>query len=461
MSLENLNNKHPLYKQKSARWHFLYASYVGGNTYREGAYLRKYWGEDNAPFDAYSARLDVTPLDNHVKTTVDIYRSYLWRNQPKRNFGNMFGNPFIDGFLHDADFNGQGIDSFMKTALDWAMVLGHVWINIDRPAVEAQSAAEEMELGIRAYASMYTPQMVPDWKWEKSPNGQKFISYLKVYEMVSSDMHIIKEWYPDRVVRTVVKVDKLGEYDSVIEQTEVPNALGKVPFICMAPQRSPVNGIGDSILDDVADVQRSIYNKLSELEQTIRMSGHPSLVKTSDTKAVAGAGGIITIPDDLDPGLYPQLLQPSGSVAAILDAIEHDVTTINGMTHLGAIRAIKGSTMSGVALQTERELLNSKLSDLADITEETELKIWALWFEWMEIGRDDDFKIEYYKSFDIKDPAYEITIWQKALETVTDPEYIRYAQKEIAKLTIKDEAVLNSVLQSIDKQPNALGNTDA
>ena len=457
MSLDKLETKHPNYKKMQARWHFLYASYLGGQTYKQGHYLRKYWGEDGAPFDAYAARLDVTPLDNHLKSTVDIYRSYLWRNHPNRLLGAVRNNPFVQAFVKDTDLNGQSIDSFMKTALDWAMVLGHMWISVDRPAQSTVSAQEEIELGIRGYVNLYTPQMVPDWEYEKHASGKRVLKYLKVYEMIASDMHIIKEWYQDRVVKSVVKVDpQTGEYNEIINQQTYPNTLGKIPFVYMAPQQSPTNEMCESMLADVADMQRSIYNKLSELEQTIRMSGHPSLVKTAETSATGGAGGIVTIPEDLDPGLYPKLLQPNGSVQSILDAVNHDVDSIDKMTHLGAVRAVKGSGMSGEALKTERQLLNSKLSDLADIAEETERKIWDLWFEWMDINKPEDFSIEYYKTFETRDVGYELDILKSALETVTSPVYRKFAEKEIAKLTIDDEEVLNQVLASIDRQPDSL-----
>jgi hypothetical protein len=428
----------------------MYSSYLGGNTYKAGQYLRKYWGEDNAPFDAYAARLDVTPLDNHVKTTIDIYRSYLWRSSPNRTFGTLAGNPFVESYIEDTDYDGQGLDSFMKTAMDWAMALGHVWIGMDRPDIAANNAADEIEQGIYAYAAMYTPQMVTDWKYEKA-GPRKQLTYLKVIEATYGDVQHLKLWYTDRVETYTVRYDETTkEYDKIIDADVVPNELGKVPFFALIPQKSPVTGMGESILNDVADVQRSIYNKLSELEQTIRLSGHPSLVKTAQTKVTGGAGGIVTIPEDLEPGLYPSLLQPSGSVESILNAIKHDIDAINGMTHLGAIRAVKGSVMSGDAISKERELLNSKLSDLADIAEEAEYKMWNLWFEWMDIAEPEDFLIEYIKTFDTQDPSYQTSLWQKALETIDNPVFVTHAHKEIAKLLVTDEVVLNEILNSMN-----------
>ena len=451
MSLNKLNKTNSIYSKNVKRWHFQYNSYVGGDFYKAGHYLHQYYGEDQAPFDAYGKRLDNTPLDNHVKTVVDIYRSYLFRQTPNRTFGNQAGNMFVDRFMADADKDGQGINSFMKTAMDWAMVLGYVWIAVDRPSSQASSAAEEMEQDIRAYTTMYTPQVVTDWSFAKSDSGEKYLKYIKVIEHTDAETHKIKCWYPNYVEVYTATVDKLtGEYDGITDSDVMANNLGRVPFVMLQPQHAPNGAAPVSILNDVADMQKSIYNKLSELEQGIRMSTHPYLVKTDETKASGGAGGIINIPENMEPGLFPQLLEPGGSsIDSILQAIAADSASINAMTHLGAIRATKGSAMSGIAMTTERQLLNSKLSDLADVAQETEYKIWALWFEWMDITPDAEFKIEYYKTFDTRDPGYEMSLLQQSLITVQNEVYRQYAEMEIVKLTVKDENDLNIILESM------------
>ena len=46
------------------------------------------------------------------------------------------------------------------------------------------------------------------------------------------------------------------------------------------------------------------------MEQLIRLTNHPSLVKTPSVNASAGAGAVIEMPDELEPNLKPYLLQP-------------------------------------------------------------------------------------------------------------------------------------------------------
>ena len=90
------------------------------------------------------------------------------------------------------------------------------------------------------------------------------------------------------------------------------NLIGKIPAVILYNSKSHKKGIGQSDLTDIADLQKAIYNELSEVEQLIRLTNHPSLVKTPSVNASAGAGAVIEMPEELEPNLKPYLLQPSG-----------------------------------------------------------------------------------------------------------------------------------------------------
>lgn len=453
LTLEQLSQKNPSYLANSQRWDFYYRSYMGGQLYRDGQFLLKYWGEDQAPIDVYQRRLDNTPLDNHVKTTVDVYRSFLYKNPPVRVLGSWAENPFVQDFLRDVDLEGQGMDSFLKTALDMALVLGNIWLIVDKPAVELASQAEALALGIRGYVCAYTPQMVLDWNYSRGITGRPELTLLKLLESATEREHQIRIWTPASVERYTIAVSETGEYESITDYQSYPNALGYIPAVNMMPVRSMYRGVGNSVVADVADVQRSIYNKLSELEQNIRLSNHPSLVKTAGTQAGAGAGSIITMPEDLPGDKNPFLLQPTGaSIQGIIDSINKDVEAINRMTHLSAVRAHLGAPVSGVALQTERQLLNSMLSDLADTVEETEIAIWRIWSDWQDQPLPDDFSIEYVKTFDMRDEHSDLELYRRALEITTDPELTRVIQQDMAKLLVTDVSDLQLVLDSIQSR---------
>jgi hypothetical protein len=454
MKSEDLLTTHSAYSNHANQADFFYRSYIGGELYQAGEYLIKYLGEQNTPGDSYAKRIAATPLDNHVKTTVDIYGSFLFRNLPKRTLGNLVMNPQVMNFVDDIDNNGTSFDTFMKQVNDMAMVLGNMWILVDKPDYAVTTQAEQEAMGIKAYCAAYTPQNVLDWHYRKTVAGKMELDYIKVIEFEDKHQMQVVEWKKDHIHKyTVQKDSDTGEYGDVIEQFDYLNPLGMIPFINYAPLPSATQGIGISLINDIAYAQKYIYNLLSELEQNIRISGHPSLVKTPSTQASAGAGAIITVQEDMEPGLKPYLLQPAGSsIDGILKSIDKVVQSIHRMTHTSAVQIMRGSPMSGTALQTERQLLSTKLVDISHVLHETEAKIWTLWFKWMNIDQPQDFSIEYAETFDIRDEHSDLELYKKAIDTVQNDEFKIEMMKMIADMLIEDETTRNQIHSTMSLQ---------
>ena len=457
-TLEQLQSVHYRYTDHARLADYLYRSYIGGQKYRDGEYLTRYYGEDqDSQQNLYLKRLNSTPLNNYVKTTVDIYRSFLFRELPSRTLGALQRNPLVMDWLKDVDMEGQGIDSFMKTANDLAMVMGNVFIGLDKPTYRVETQAQEIAMGIRPYATLYTPQNVMDWHYHRGVNGKKQLVYIKVIEMNTHHSMDITEWTPAEIYRYTVSKDDTGAMDTITNYEEFANPLGYVPFINYSPVPSPHKGMGYSLVEDVADLQRFIYNLYSEAEQAVRINGHPTLCKTQSTNATAGAGSVITMPEDLDPGLTPFLLQPTGStIQSILDTIEKTIETIQRTTHTSSVQATKGSPMSGVALQTERQLLNAKLSDIADTLEETEHKLWKIWSDWAGITLPADFSVDYIDTFDIRDQHSELELYRKAAETVPHDMFQEYVHKDIVDLIVEDPSEAQRIKDNI-KMEHSMG----
>ena len=253
------------------------------------------------------------------------------------------------------------------------------------------------------------------------------------------------------VEKYTITKSELGEYEDIVDYQMYENPLGVVPFVNHSPVRSPIKGVGYSMLQDVADAQRFIYNMHSEIEQSVRISSHPTLVKTPSTDASAGAGAIVTMQEDMDPQLKPYLLQPGAStVDSILKTIGQVEEAIMRATHTSAVQGVK-TAQSGVALQTERQLLNAKLSDLADTLKETELAMWKLWFQWQGVEAPEDFALVYADSFDIRDKYSELDLIIRAKAAgYTNPTYIQALDKQLAALMIDDTQTVNELMAEID-----------
>ncbi len=89
-----------------------------------------------------------------------------------------------------------------------------------------------------------------------------------------------------------------------------PNPIGIIPAICHYGRSRLHRGIGSSEIKDVAKLQQSIYNDLSELAQTIRNTNHSTLVKNPDDDASGGAGGVVIMSENTESGKKPTSFSP-------------------------------------------------------------------------------------------------------------------------------------------------------
>ena len=328
----------------------------------------------------------------------------------------------------------------MREAQVWASVYGNVWIMVDKPKSNAGTKAEELAQEIRPYLTLFTPENVFDWKYERTASGRFKLVYLKVRESIQhvSDTEVeayYKVWTEDKIETYVSSSGKEKKVDTM------DNPLGRIPAVFLPAQRSVTRGIGISDLSDVAYMQRSIYQELSEIEQIVRISNHPTLCKTFGTDASSGAGSVINMPDDMDASLKPYMMQPSGqNLDALRAAITDKVEAINRMTHMGAVRGTTAVTASGVALATEFQMLNSKLSEKADILELAEEQLFVLFCDWQDVT--PDVEISYPDSFDLRDYDKELTFLQQIRASgVRSVTLMQNIDMQIADLVLDDEAL--------------------
>jgi hypothetical protein len=450
--IADLVSGNEIYNSYQYRWKYLLESYMGGEEYRRAGHLTRYQLESDAE---YQARLRSTPLENHCQSVITVYNSFLFREHPERDFSNNTESFELEMFLRDADLDGRDLDHFMKDVATWSAVFGHCFIMVTKPNVGAQTLADERSQGVRPYVSLLTPMVVLDWQWKRAPNGRYELVYLKYVEDINGDVRTIKEWTPTEIKTSIVDTQK----ESINEQTIEVNGLGKIPAVIAYNGRSPVRGIGVSDITDIADAQRFIYNATSEVEQSIRLDSHPSLVKTPDTQAGAGAGSLIHMPENLDPGLKPYLLEYSGAeVSSIYGAIKHSIETIDKMANTGAVRATESRTMSGVAMETEFQLLNARLSEKADNLELAEEQMWDLWFAYM--GEQWMGEVHYPGSFNIRDTGAEIGQLQQAKSAATDPRVIAAIDTKILDWLDLDEDELAALNDTRIVNPDTIPERD-
>jgi hypothetical protein len=135
-----------------------------------------------------------------------------------------------------------------------------------------------------------------------------------------------------------------------------------------------------------------------------------------------------------------------------MDSINKKVEAIHRISHTDAVRGTKTQVSSGIALQTEFELLNARLSEKADnlqIAEENLFRLYAV-FQ----NRKFDGEIDYPDSFNIRDYASDLMFYQQAKAiNVKSPTLVKEIDKEIARAVIDDDKKLNIIFEEIDTKP--------
>tara|TARA_Y100000592_G_scaffold81341_1_gene128896 strand:+ start:82 stop:1227 length:1146 start_codon:yes stop_codon:yes gene_type:complete len=360
----------------------------------------------------------------------------------------MADEPSLEAFLKDADLDGNSFNSVIKQAQNYASIYGHCFMILDKPQIQTRTRAEELDQEIRPYVSIVTPENALDWNFKREVNGKYYLDYLKIREEVDKDGGIYyRMWFPDRI-DTIYQKD--NEEPTIIDTAT--NLIGKIPAVILYNSKSHKRGIGQSDLTDIADLQKAIYNEYSEIEQLIRLTNHPSLVKTPSVNASAGAGAVIEMPEEIEPNLKPYLLQPSGAnLNSIMDSIRHKVDAINRIAHTGAIRTTKTQVSSGIALQTEFELLNARLSEKADNLEIAEEQLFRLYAMFQNVEFDGE--INYPDSFNIKDYAMDLQFFSMAKAmNIESPTFNKEIDKEIVRSVLDDDEKLNQAFDEIDGQ---------
>ena len=436
---------HKDYKEAITNFEYYIRSYNGGYDYTIGQYLNRY----NLELDnEFNQRLANTPCDNHCRNIIQIYSSFLFRVKPSRDFGSMADEPSLESFLKDADLDGNNFNSVIKQAQNYASIYGHCFMILDKPAIQTRTRADELNQDIRPYVSIVTPENALDWNFKREVNGKYYLDYLKIREEVDKDGGTyFRMWYPDRI-DTLYQKD--NDEPSIIDTAE--NQIGKIPAVILYNSKSHKRGIGISDLTDIADLQKAIYNEYSEIEQLIRLTNHPSLVKTPSVNASAGAGAVIEMPEEIEPNLKPYLLQPSGAnLNSIMESIKHKVEAINRIAHTGAIRTTKQQVSSGIALQTEFELLNARLSEKADNLEIAEEQLFRLYAQFQNVEFDGE--INYPDSFNIKDYAIDLQFFSMAKAmNIQSPTFNKEVDKEIIRSVLDDDEKLNQAFEEVDGQ---------
>ena len=453
-----LEGVHRVYRENCGEWEFFRTAYLGGREWEEAGLLYRYVHELGPEF---AERLRQTPMENHCTSVVHTYSGFIWRVPPKRSFGALEGNRAATALNGNADKEGGSLNEVMKEVQIWASVFGCVWVVMDKPAVRGATKGDEISRDIRPYLKVYFPVHVLDWRFEESGSGSYELTYLKVRERVDggngSDNSgssggsagsgwVYRVWTRERV--EVWRVD--GRDDEAVLVSEGVNEVGVVPAVVHYNTKPLERGVTVSDLQDVARMQRSMYNDLSELGQMVRGSNHKTLVKNKGDDASTGAGGVIVMHEDTVPEKKPYLLQADAeALLGLLQAIEMKVEMINRMAHLTPVRTYRSQVASGVAIETEFQILNTLLAEKAAQLAVTENQLFRIFCRWEGVDFDGaNVVVTYPQRFELRDRRADLDFLVRAKEVtakIGSPTLQREIERQLARVVLERDDVLEVV----------------
>ena len=123
---------------------------------------------------------------------------------------------------------------------------------------------------------------------------------------------------------------------------------------------------------------------------------------------------------------------------------------------MGSVRATGSQIASGIALQTEFQLLNARLSEKADYLENAEEQIWSLFAKWQQ--KEWNGSVNYPDTFDIRDWANDLQYLQMAKASgIKSETFNKEIDKQIAETVIDDNETIKTINDEIDSMRTVRG----
>jgi hypothetical protein len=444
MAEKKINRLHPQYTANIGKWTLFNNSYYGDGGFETGGYLVRYDKEGVKKFDA---RKKIAYYVNFCSTVVDTYTGHLF----KKTITRKTEQEKLTRFLGSVNKNGdKTFDELMQEAATAAGIYGFCYVAVDKPNQTAATKLEEEQNNIRAYAYTVTPENVVDWAVDENCD----LKWVKVKEFVDvDDDHPLAErktitryriWYRDKW--------ELYDHEGGLTDSGEYNTGGKVPFVPVYNnQKVGKTIIGVSDLQNIAPLNKRLYNLLSELDELLRMQTfailtYPNSLDDEDVKL--GTDRILTY--DPAGGGKPEYISPSNvSTKAYEERIK---AVIDAIYRVAKLNYTGGVQKSGVALAFEFEKTHQALLKKAGNLEDAEKKIIDMVAKWEEI--ESDYVVNYPDDFGISDTETELKIAFDALSLGLGDKYNKWEKKKIARgrMRNEDEATIKEVEDDIDEQ---------
>jgi hypothetical protein len=461
MELKDLKKTGSIYDQFIEEWLFFGKAFRAGRTFIYEA-LKQHPKESDANFATRKAEAFNFPYAQNIVT---IYNHFLTEKPAIREVDKQIaGRKDWRKFQKNCDLFETPFESFLNESQKLAGAYGNVGVLVDFP-----SGTFSKDSQIAPYLSMYTPNNILDWRFERDMlTGVPKLTYLKLRD--SAYYYLV--WYPHKWEK--YKLSSSG--GNIEESFEGENPLGEIPFVFFPNIKDSVYPyLGVSDIADASYVNAAIIRAFSMGNEVLKMAGFPMLLYPHQTNHIWGDDddsasdqlvvseqSVLQFDPDAVNGKPDWLESPvKPSIEAVLmwvDRLTEEAYRAANLSGLHESRA-KAQAKSGTYLRYQFQQSNSVLSKKADALIEAEKKIMRFWNMWCGAVKDqDDFddmvKISRIKEFSIDSLQIELQNMIDSMMSVASKTFKRKMQVRISKYTYPDltETEIKTIGDEIDAE---------
>jgi len=461
MDLSFVTSTHELYDRYRADWALQQNSYWGGTEYRLGRYLRAYAVDFATPgemmnvytqddsggivgkqrarvevaatsseansgdqFGAgsfYEEKLAATPVYNFTKLIASEYNAILFRNPPTRNTPDT---DQINDFMDNVDGENNSINEFMSQVDIWSTIFGVCHVLCYMPSG-----------GTTPVWRAYTPLDVTNWEYKYDIDGNLKLEEVVIKIEDTGSHQVYRYICEDEIVTIFVgtddnyerpEIDGIEEVDDNVYMLTQPNELGYVPLVTIYQSTKVYNNVGTTVIQDVAQIQRSVYGDMAEIYSAITYGSHPTLLVDQRTESLndgrvgAEPGSVIRVENSLtgEPNFtYEFKAPPLDAIKEIRDLVDSKIDKLSQISMLRSEELIRAAR-SGEQLEVYDDKLAAVIRKKATNLENSEAKLWEIWFDWLNQEWPEDMTVSYSRHYNRRALQTEIAEIDQLLAVV-------------------------------------------
>jgi hypothetical protein len=430
----------------------------GTTTYsetRRTSYLVPFPAEDDRSYDL---RLALATYVNVVAPIVDAYARGV-TSGVTRELGDL------EQYADDIDARGTSWPQFVESIAAWTEVYGELAVVVDAPSEPApDTAADDAR---RPYCVLVSPAA---WAWTRQDDRGQVVEFAYVEQALQED-EASSSTYRVRVLTTEgwqVRKATVGAGASlgagsgeVLASGKWPAQIaGKLPVVFSFFRRDESSAAprGISLVGDVCDIARAIYNRRSWADTIAREAGFPTLaIPMADTGGQLDAATRIMVGTSKAMGFNsgagaPSWIQPSSEWFERLHARNAEdfrlCLRITGVDSDGDA----GAASSGEALRIRSRDFESQARSFARSLHATELAILRLYATWAGVNVDG-VRVSYPSRFVLPDRGAD---FDRALKLLKDSPVelgvkakARAAQQLVTSALPLDDAAAHEIAEEI------------